>query len=80
MGVFHYESAVKQALLLLTLCSLTACGSSGENKRAGGVSAGEAQALDQAAEMIESRRLPDGALRQPAVRSGDQTVVNDAKK
>lgn len=48
----------------LALClalSLTACG--GESARApGGVSAGEAKALEEAASMLDERRLPPEAL------------------
>lgn len=44
--------------LLLAACDGTASGSTGP----GAVSEGEARALDEAAEMLEERRLPDGTL------------------
>lgn len=42
----------------LVLC---ACGGNSGNA-AGAVSEGEAEALEEAAEMLDERRLPDGAL------------------
>jgi hypothetical protein len=53
------------ALLIFALAALAACSKQGADRQAGGVSAGEAQALDQAADKIEARRLPDNALRPP---------------
>ena len=49
---------------LLALLLLTACGGSGNADGPGAVSVDEAKALDQAAEMLEERRLPEGALEQ----------------
>lgn len=49
--------ALASALLFVAAC--------GENETApgpGGVTIGEARALDEAAEMIEARRLPEEAL------------------
>ena len=43
--------------------ALSACGSSSQP---GGITEGEARALDEAAEMIEKDRLPAEALRPPA--------------
>lgn len=57
---------MRRTILAAALFSLSACGGSDENRHAGGVSEGEARALDQAAEMLDSRRLPDEALRPPA--------------
>jgi len=48
-------------LLALTLSACEQTGGSGP----GGVSEGEASALDDAAEMLDARRLPDEAL--PAI-------------
>ena len=45
---------------LLSLALLAACGR--DDATAGGVTPGEARALDEAAEMLEARRLPDEAL------------------
>ena len=53
--------------LLLPLVLLAACGPSDSDPGPGGVTVGEAKALDEAAEMLEQRRLPPEALptRQP---------------
>lgn len=45
--------------------ALSGCGPSGNDPGPGGVTVSEAQALDEAAEMIEQRRLPEGALETP---------------
>jgi len=42
--------------------SLTACGPADTDPGPGGVTVGEARALDEAAEMLEERRLPEAAL------------------
>ena len=54
-------------LLPLALLILAACGKADNDAGPGGVSVGEARALDEAAEMVESRRLPDDMLRPPMV-------------
>lgn len=46
---------------IFVLCLLAACGG-GDSRTAGGVTPDEARALDEAAEMIEARRLPAEAL------------------
>jgi len=51
---------MKQIAALVLLLSLTACGSGGSGP--GGVTAEESRALDEAAQMIESRRLQPDAL------------------
>ena len=53
--------AVTTAVGIATL-SLAGCGPSENDPGPGGVSVGEARALDEAAEMIEARRLAPGAL------------------
>ncbi len=53
------------ALLASTLM-LAACGKSDNAPGPGGVTVGEARALDEAAEMIEKRQLPKEALHPPA--------------
>ena len=45
-------------LALLPLALLAACGPSESDPGPGGVTVGEAKALDEAAEMLEQRRLP----------------------
>ena len=49
------------AVLSLALM-LAACDAADNDSGPGGVSVGEAKALDEAAEMIEQRRLPEEAL------------------
>jgi len=43
-------------------CFLAACGAADNDPGPGGVTVGEARALDEAAEMLESRRLPPEAI------------------
>lgn len=50
---------------LIALTMLAACGPSDSDPGPGGVTVGEARALDEAAEMIEQRRLPPGTLPSP---------------
>lgn len=42
--------------------ALGGCGASGEPASPGAVSEGEAEALDEAASMLDETRLPEGAL------------------
>ena len=49
-------------LALLPLVLLAACGPSDSDPGPGGVTVGEAKALDEAAEMLDQRRLPPEAL------------------
>ena len=51
-----------RALPLIALLALPACGPSDTDPGPGGVTVGEARALDEAAEMLEQRRLPPEAL------------------
>lgn len=47
--------------ILVPLCALAAsCGPNPSDPGPGGVSVSEAKALDEAAEMLEQRRTPDG--------------------
>ncbi len=62
----RYGEAMRTFSVLALLAALSACGSGDGQSGPGGVTAGEAQALDDAAEMIEARRLPAEALRPPA--------------
>ncbi len=57
---------------------LTACGSADNDPGPGGVSVGEARALDEAAEMLDQQRLPAEALTEPgdsATPQGDPEPV-----
>jgi hypothetical protein len=66
----RYDTAMRMPCTLLALIPLTlglaACGQPDNAQGAGGVTVGEARALDDAAEMIEQRRLPASALHSPA--------------
>jgi hypothetical protein len=61
---------MRPLLLFALTAALAACNRQSDNARAGGVSAGEAKALDDAAEMIDSRQLPPEAVQPPAARTG----------
>ncbi|WEK45308.1 MAG: hypothetical protein P0Y56_09695 [Candidatus Andeanibacterium colombiense] len=50
------------ALALLGALALAGCGKQDTDPGPGGVTVGEAKALDEAAEMIDSRKLPSEAL------------------
>jgi len=50
------------AIALLPLALLAACGPNDNDPGPGGVTVSEARALDEAAQMIEQRRLPREAL------------------
>lgn len=52
---------MKRTILIAALL-LAACGERDTDPGPGGVTVGEARALDEAAEMIEARRLPDEAF------------------
>lgn len=49
---------MKSIAPLALIASLTACGAADNDPGPGGVTVGEARALDEAAAMIEERRLP----------------------
>lgn len=53
----------RRVLALCTLAALAACGKGDHDPGPGGVTVGEARALDEAAEMLEQRRLPTETLR-----------------
>ncbi len=57
---------MNKGIVLIASLSLAGCGGEPSDRTAGGVTPDEARALDEAAEMIEARRLPDEALRPPA--------------
>ena len=60
-----YDRDMRTKTVLLAAVLLAACGERDTDPGPGGVTVGEARALDEAAEMIESRRLPDEALAAP---------------
>ena len=53
-------------LVPLALVLLAACGQSDSDPGPGGVTVGEAKALDEAAAMIDQRRLPPEATAPPS--------------
>lgn len=53
---------MKLAAALTLSLLLAACGSTDDARKAGGVTAGEAKALDDAAAMVEAKRLPAEAI------------------
>lgn len=57
----RYGDGMRMAAPLVALLILTACGSD-TDPGPGGVTVGEAKALDEAAEMLDQRRLPPEAL------------------
>ena len=59
---------IRTALALATLClSLAACGPGENEPGPGGLTVGEARALDDAAAMLDARQSPaDGAAKVPA--------------
>ena len=60
-----------RTLFLLALLALAACH---RETAPGGATTAESKALDDAAEMLEHRRLPDSALRPPAEQTGAATA------
>ena len=57
-----YGAAMRAVPILIALLCLTACGKPDNAPGPGGVSVGEAKALDEAAAMLEEERLPDAAI------------------
>jgi len=55
---------LRRAVLLSALL-LTACSQPDNAAGAGGVSAGEARALDDAAQMVQDQQIPPGAMPSP---------------
>lgn len=53
---------VRNRCLLLCVLALSACGSSDSDPGPGGVTVGEARALDEAAAMLDERRPPAEVL------------------
>lgn len=71
-------SRLTQVLAAAGLGLLAACGSSDDGPGTGGVSVEEAEALDQAAEMLDSQRLPPEALEEAADQPGTDLAPNAA--
>lgn len=62
----------------LLILALAACGQDNDSGP-GGVTAGEAKALDEAAEMIEAQRLPAEVLRMPPPATTPATAAPPAR-
>ena len=61
------------------LCLLVAaCGEADSDPGPGGVTVGEARALDEAAEMLDQQRLPAEALEEPAGESAEGDAPAEA--
>jgi len=69
------HSALLFPALLLPAFLLAACGKNDTDPGPGGVTVGEARALDEAAEMIESRKLPEDALEPEAGSAAGATTA-----
>lgn len=74
-----------RALILSACLLLPACGQGQNDPGPGGVTVGEAEALDEAAQMLEERRLSPDDLRNvpavdtaPAAMSGGEGAQKDA--
>ena len=61
---------MRRVLPLAVLLAAVGCGKSDNEPGPGGVTVGEARALDEAAEMIEKGRLPGGAPQPEVLPSG----------
>lgn len=55
-------AGMKRSILAGLLAGLAACSPAGNDPGPGGVTVDEVKALDEAAEMLEQRRLPDSSL------------------
>jgi hypothetical protein len=62
---------MKSCAPVLILLALAGCGKGANETGPGGVTVGEARALDDAAEMLDQRRLPQSALTPSAGHSPD---------
>lgn len=67
-----YDGSMRMALPLVVLLALAACGKSDNAPGPGGVTVGEARALDEAAEMIEKRQHP---IAQPTTATSPVTAT-----
>lgn len=60
---------IRRIPVIAALVLVAGCGEADTDPGPGGVTVGEARALDQAAEMLDQQRLPDEALADPAADS-----------
>lgn len=64
---------------LLTALAVAACGKADNDPGPGGVTVGEARALDDAAAMLDSRRPPPDAL-EPSASQGSTEAPGEAAR
>jgi len=64
-----YDLGMKKIVLIVGLSALSACGPAPNDPGPGGVTVGEAQALDEAAEMLDERNAPPEPITQSDQRS-----------
>lgn len=69
---------VRRSLAMAGLALLAGCGGGDDGPGTGGVSVEEAEALDQAAEMLDSQRLPPAALDEAADAPGTDLAPEPA--
>ena len=56
---------MKKAAAIIAVLPLVACGPTDNDPGPGGVTVGEARALDEAAEMLDERNIPAEPITQP---------------
>lgn len=78
--MIRFASPISLALLAPLLLTLSACGPAENDPAPGGVTVGEARALDEAAEMIEQGRLPEAVLNDGAQNAGATDQPADSAK
>jgi hypothetical protein len=67
---------LRRLALVGAALALASCGGGDNDPGPGGVTVGEARALDEAAEMLDERRLPDEAL--PAAEGSERPAADEA--
>ena len=78
--MIRFAPPISPALLAPLLLALSACGPAENDPAPGGVTVGEARALDEAAEMIEQGRLPEAVLNDGAQNAGATDQPADSAK
>lgn len=73
-------SRLSLVLPLVVLLALAGCGKADNEPGPGGVTVGEAKALDEAAQMLEDQRLPAEAVPAPRDGGAARSVVRTAAK
>ena len=79
MGGAIFRAGRARALLacLAALPAIAGCGAGDDEPRPGAVTAGEARALGEAAEMLDQRRVPEAPTPTPSPRSGQTTRATE---